>query len=72
MAGSDPNPDQSRSLIKNFPMFEYPKGQTAPSAPHALQPEDAPSVTVDPAKVEAAKAARAKEEQADIKEERKA
>jgi hypothetical protein len=25
MEGGEPNPDKSRSLIKNFPMFNYPK-----------------------------------------------
>jgi len=72
MEGGDAIPDKSRSLIKNFPMFNYPKAQTAPSAPHAIPEPEEPSVKVDPAKVEAAKAARAKEAETERKAEEKA
>lgn len=71
MEGGDANPDKSRALIKNFPMFNYPVHSDAPSAPHSIPPEDPPSVSVDPKKVEAAKAARAKEADAERKEEEK-
>jgi hypothetical protein len=71
MEGGDANPDKSRALIKNFPMFNYPTGTAAPSAPHSIPAEDAPSVQVDKEKIEASKAARAKEADAEKKEEQK-
>jgi hypothetical protein len=62
MEGGDANPDKSRNLIKNFPMFTYPTDKSsAPSAPNAIPEDDVPSVKVDPAVVEAAKDRRAKE-----------
>lgn len=71
MEGGDANPDKSRSLIKNFPMFEYPKTSDAPAPPNSIAAPEAPSVNLDPKKVEAAKAARAKEAEAERKEEEK-
>lgn len=71
MEGGDANPDKSRALIKNFPMFNYPTGTGAPAAPHSIPAEDPPSVHVDKEKVEASKAARAKEAEAERKEEEK-
>lgn len=56
MEGGDANPDASRNLIKNFPMFNYPKSADAPAAPHSIPVDDLPSVSVDPAKVAASKA----------------
>lgn len=71
MEGGDANPDRSRALIKNFPMFNYPATPSAPSAPNSIPPEEAPSVHVDKAAIEASKAARAKEAEAERKEEEK-
>lgn len=71
MEGGDANPDAGRNLIKNFPMFSYPKTADAPTAPHSIPVDDEPSVVVDPAKVAASKAARAKEAEAEKKEEEK-
>lgn len=71
MEGGDANPDKSRSLIKNFPMFNYPKTSDTPAPPHGVEAPEAPAVELDPKKVEAAKAARAKEAEAERKEEEK-
>lgn len=63
MAGSDPNPDKSRNLIDNYPMFNYPTGDDPNSPANGIPKEDPPSVKIDPAKIEAAKQARAKEDE---------
>lgn len=67
MEGGDANPDRSRSVIKNYPMFNYPVHAAAPAAPHAIPAEEAPAINIDPKKVEAAKASAAKEAAADAK-----
>ena len=54
--GGDPVPERSRSLVRNYPMFNYPAAASAPSAPHALPAEDVPAIKVDKAAIEAAKA----------------
>lgn len=42
MEGGDANPDKSRSLIKNFPMFNYPTESGAPAAPNGIPVDEAP------------------------------
>jgi hypothetical protein len=65
MEGGDANPDKSRSVIKNFPMFSYPPVESeAKPGPNGIPAEEVPSVVVAKEKVEAAKEKRAKEEEA--------
>ena len=55
MEAGDANPEKSRSLIKNFSMFNYPTHSDAPSAPHSIPAEEKPSVQVDPKEIESEK-----------------
>lgn len=49
MEGADANPEQNRGLIRNFPMFTYPKKQTVEQETNHGIKEKEDSLPVDKA-----------------------